>query len=98
MYQTLSILEDSWSASSESDLLKLMFWVRRDGKEPGREASSVSVRERGRAGGREGVEEEEKGRGGLVGVVVVEREEVLVNEDGVVVEEEMEEEEGTAKC
>ena len=86
MYQTRSILAESWSASSESDLEKEMFWVRSEGREPGREASSVSVWERARALGREEKED-------LVGVVATDEE--VVTEEGAV---EVDLLKGTARC
>lgn len=64
--------EDSWSASSDSDLEKEMFCARREGKEPGREASSVSVWERALTLGRPGKED-------FVGVV--EMDELVVVEE-----------------
>lgn len=65
-----------------------MFCVRREGREPGREASSVSVWERALAPGRDGRE----GNVGLVGVVVAEKDDVVTE---AAVEDPAD---GTVKC
>lgn len=89
MYHTRSILAESWSASSESDLEKEMFCVRREGREPGREASSVSVWERALMPGR--------GKLDLVGVVATD-EDVVGTEEGAVETVDVVMLERTVKC